>query len=499
MRHGKTYSHTESALPYTLPLAALTVIFTAMFGIMPPLRDDQWFMSFATAFLENPSLSNFIDGFREQVVFRYNFDNGRIPNLLGTIWVVLPRPLMAAVLGACVALSLYFGARLAHTWRKSAAGYSVLIFGFVIALPWFDDMFTIMFAMNYLVPSALMAWVGLRFLRPEPMSTAAAFAVALVLGLWHEAFAASMLAGIVFTALLMPRYRRRASAAMAVALVAAIVFLASVPGTATRMGSFHPERFIMLHLGVLTGLPFYIFAITALVLWARPRTRARYCGPRLIFLFGTAAGAWTVWRFFLTDYRVSWPMIFISAVGLACIAAKAFAGRRRASLAVYAVLTGTAVVQLLLSLPWFMVMRREVQEANRAADAAAGEVVFTPVTTPFTAPWYTMGKPSFEIYKSGGFPFYRAMPRQLSGFSPDKARPVGISTEAYYYQGCIVLAGRRTDIHSSPCTIYFDGKPYATECFGTCFTTPAGDFTYVLPLHSFRKAKLYSVTGFELN
>ena len=91
MLHAKTSSPTKKTLPYWIPLIVLTALFTAMFGIMPPLRDDQWFMSFATAFLENPSISNFIDGFREQVVFRYNFDNARIPNILGTVWVVLPR------------------------------------------------------------------------------------------------------------------------------------------------------------------------------------------------------------------------------------------------------------------------------------------------------------------------------------------------------------------------------------------------------------------------
>ena len=500
MLHAKTSSPTKKTLPYWIPLIVLTALFTAMFGIMPPLRDDQWFMSFATAFLENPSISNFIDGFREQVVFRYNFDNARIPNILGTVWVVLPRWFMVGVLGASFAFAVYLGARLSQTWRSSAVGFSVLIFGIVIALPWFDDMFTVMFAMNYLVPSALTAYAALVFLRPVPPHTAWAFALALVVGLWHEAFAATMLAGVVFTAIVIPSYRRPATAAMAAALIAAIIFLASVPGTGTRIGSFHPERFIKLHLGVLTGLPFYLFAISALTLWARKTTRRHLITPQFVFIFGACGGAWAVWRFFLTDYRDSWPMIYVSSIGLAYIVGKIFATRAKPVWAAYAVLITASFVQPVLSVPWFIKMRQEVMTANEAVMAAGEDsVVFTPVTTPFTAPWYTMGRPSFEIYKSGGFPFYNAIPEQLKDFSPENAVHIGISENVYFHKGCIVLEGTRTDIHSAKCTLYFDGKPYATECFGTNFTTPAGNFTYILPLHSFQKAKLHHLSGFDLN
>ncbi len=99
--------------PYKLTLAFVAVLFSAMYVLTPHMLDDEWFRMPMADFISEPSAENFFRGLWNSAVSHFMEDNGRIPNLTGSAFVVLPRWIMGCVLGFAVAYCLWVGAKLA--------------------------------------------------------------------------------------------------------------------------------------------------------------------------------------------------------------------------------------------------------------------------------------------------------------------------------------------------------------------------------------------------
>lgn len=141
----------------------------------------------------------------------YNTDNGRLSNMVMVFFMLLPGFLRALI--ATAFMGVFVGCAVSLT--KKSAVRSALPAVFVIALlrffvPWREQMESIDFEMNYVVPSIFIMWVYLSLLHRRDRKFMWQEAVlALLIGFWHEGFAVPFAASMAVWGLIDKRLRQR--------------------------------------------------------------------------------------------------------------------------------------------------------------------------------------------------------------------------------------------------------------------------------------------------
>ncbi|MCM1068065.1 MAG: hypothetical protein NC418_10890 [Muribaculaceae bacterium] len=487
--------------PYLTFTILISGLYALMFYLQPPMMDDGWFESYSSDFIANPSFSTFINCLTDSVIFRINEDNGRIVNLLGNFLVIIPKPILGILLGACVGLTLYFGAILSKSWKNSLPAFTLLSLSLAYVLPWFDGMFTTMHALNYVLPSAISFATIILFLSDKIRNKPLSFILFFIIGTFHEAFSAALIGGIIGVVITVPRYRSARSIAMILGLLAAIIYLGSIPGASRRgNGMFGIAGLWQLSLGIVTATPYYVFVIVTLLCMFFRKMRKRLFSPTLAFLFGGALAGWLVWRCFMSDYRIPWIMLLFTAPGLAYLFSKLLPSLKSSiSTSVALLILILIIIQSTVSVVWFYKMKREVMLAiNTTTQSPDKSGIFLPIHTSDTAPIYLLGKPTFDVYLTPGYPFDRIVPEALKDFSPQKARRLSGNVEAYYYKDYIVLKIPDSSIEKWNCTVYFDGKPVSTVGNQALFYCSDGEYSYFLPIYITMPRHLYTITGIDI-
>lgn len=494
------YSLQYKTWPYLTFLFILTVIFTAMFWILPPMLDDWWFLRYMDRFSASPSWNNFFDDSVEAFNFRINFDNGRFPNLFGSPIMLIPKWIRALFLGLSFGASLYFGSRVSDTWKKSPIGFSVLAACFVFLLPWYDSMYITMFALNYVVPSAIMLGIAwLIFCRKPLRNPIYCLLIACFCGWWHEAFTAMAIGGLVGVLLCFKEYRRTDVFCWLFGFIIAFAFIYFVPATSYKAGGMmNVANYFNLRLGFGLGFPFYIFIIFLTTALVFSKTRKLAYTPVMAFITGGAVAGFVIWRMFMTGYRTAWPMLLMSSLGIAYIVRLICTGRTKVYNILAICIALFVVLQQALTLPWFVKFNSEVRQANEtAAKLKDDQVAFIKLTTEHSAPLYTLNRPNFGLYQSSGFPSDKVFPEELRDFSPEKAISIGVGCDAYLYKNIIVIDNLDENT-SWDANIFFDGKPYLTTVGCCMFSNDSGRHYYILTGHVFDKSHFHSITGIEL-
>ncbi|MDE6611963.1 MAG: hypothetical protein K2K22_05315, partial [Muribaculaceae bacterium] len=188
----------------------MTALLFVMFTLHPALIDDIRFREPLSAFLADGTAASFFDNWQSSVVECLRVDNGRIPQLLATVLVVLPRWAVAFVLSLSVWLCVMFSARIAGVWQRHPFLFALMVFMWVFCMPWADFMFTIMFAANYLPTGAVMLFALWLFVNRK-LKVWSAVALGLVAGAGHEMYCAAMIAGGAVLCVLHKEYRTKES------------------------------------------------------------------------------------------------------------------------------------------------------------------------------------------------------------------------------------------------------------------------------------------------
>lgn len=483
-----------------LVVIALVVIFTACFWLHPKLMDDWWFIQHNRHYLRDPSWKSFLQSVTENLSYRFFNDNGRIPNLFGAPIMLLPDWVRAVGLGLCVGLMIYLGALITGVWRRSIFGFSVLVASFVFLIPWFDSMFINMFPLNYLVASVLMLWVGYLALYHPDMKWGYAAAGGLVLGMWHEAFTAAAIGGILGLLIAFPSYRKASVWAWCAGMIMAMVYFINVPATGNKMDSY---LWISLDLsqGKLLGLPFYLYVTIVCLGLAIPRWRPRFFTPVMGLVFGSALGGFLLWRCFMGAYRSSWPMLMYSGLGLALVVSLFRSGKSVTGRIMAAILLLISVAQPLATVPWFVKIRHDDQAINDVmwSNLGVDSTFFVEMTTEETVPVYTLNRPNFALLLLQPSVYRRVVPAFLKDFAPERATPIGRGCEAYLYKNHIVLKDPEPGHRILHSLIGFaDGKVLNIECSYTPFVTDAGTFYYASTRHAFERRHMSHIVWFEI-
>lgn len=424
---------------YAVMTACLSLLFGLIYYLHPYIQDDLWFGLPLNHDWSDPAgvLRSYADTYFDH----YSGDNGRLSNAFGMIILLLPRWVGALFFTLNIYVDVALGAVIVGIWGRRWLLFALWAFGFTFALPWFDYMFCVMYAVNYLTTTAFFLAVLYVFIhKPRRVGAPGAFVLGLMLGAWHEQFSCTALGSMVIVTLLWRRYLTRMNIAMVTGIILGLAFLLMAPGPYERAGSMELFKgFRLITESHYYGLPFYVYLAVCIVVVFTHR-RHDIVSPLNTYLMLSAIASWVIWRFFFNGPRLVWLLNFCSMLGLLYLAVlwlRQVAGRwaKVISLAVWSVV----FAHLISVIPWTARFGSEVNAAKILLDATADSVtVFSYITPPDRAPAYLLGKPNFNgtCY---WFPLFdRVADPALRHFRPENRYLMNDRQNLFFYHGNIV-------------------------------------------------------------
>ncbi|MDE6158149.1 MAG: hypothetical protein K2F78_08435 [Muribaculaceae bacterium] len=467
-------------------LSVVTALLFVMFTLHPALIDDIRFREPLSAFLADGTAASFFDNWQSSVVECLRVDNGRIPQLLATVLVVLPRWAVAIVLSLSVWLCVMFSARIAGVWQRHPFLFALMVFLWVFCMPWADFMFTVMFAANYLPTGAVMLFALWLFVNRK-LKVWSAVALGLVAGAGHEMYCAAMIAGVAVLCVLHKEYRTKESLAFMASLGAALLYLFMMPGTSVRSGLLDIfGGFVNLRASLYMGILFYAYIVMLVAVLAINRYRRATDWKVQQLCVTCAIVGWAVWRMFMSGQRLVWCLDIFSVTGIVSLLSSVRYPllKRKVAYAAGIVLCLTATVHLALCLPLFALMHREVEEVRSLTPDDKGNVYYD-LTTPADAPVYLLGKPNFNIYSLSWYGLRYVLPRRLQSFRAGDGSLIGTQSEVYCVDGLLVVPCVGPSTHNAV-TLKSDYGDYETESEAGVrrFTGADGcDYLYISPYY----------------
>lgn len=472
------YNIRHNAWLYWLPLTLLGIIYVLCFWYYPYLNDDLEFRAPMAEYLANGTWASFFEGWKYSVCDRFMNDNGRLPQLVGSVMVVLPKLLMSAIMGLCLVASMYMTAKAAGVWRRNSLLTALAVVCWVLVFPWADYMFGIMFYMNYVPVSAVFLVGYYLFINNRFGSIAGAVLIGLLLGCMHEIFGGTMFCGAVSVLLLYPKYRTRRNIAFVVAVFAGILYLVFTPGTASRQhGAVLFGGFIYPFKSALYAGLLYLFLLSIVVVVSVKRWRERLDVPRVTMLAVMAVVSWLIWRTFLTGLRVSWCLNVVSVTGFVYMLSAVRVSVPSAVSRIGAVLLWcVSFVGIAVSLPWSYRLGCEIDEVKKLVDTSGGDVVFYDITEPSEVPEYTLAKPNYNAWKLWSADLERVLPTEARNFDISQAVPVGRGCLAYRFGRSIILPYEEKLVGIEYCVVLdVGGAQVDTSAFFIPFYTAKGE------------------------
>lgn len=315
---------------YSLSALGVSLLFVAIFAFTPYAFDDYNYAVGAAGL--SPSVSRAAVVW-DSCVYHWLTDTGRFCNLLNVFFLGLfPKWVFSVLSGCFVWLSLMLMPRIARIGQGAWQSW-LLLAAYVFVLPWFDFMFTVVFAINYLWPSALvLAYLYCLFDRRYCCGRGK-FALwcllAFFTGWMHEGFSVPVIAGLCAAYLYERRVPGGRELMLVTAFVAGAAMIAVAPSFWLRVGKNLTlfNRFSYIEL-ILNGIVFngvyitYVLALFYVLSIGAIRRRVFSTGSSrvlTVFIFVSTAVASIIYYKYYTGPRMAWYGTQFGMTGLAVI------------------------------------------------------------------------------------------------------------------------------------------------------------------------------------
>ncbi len=495
---------TRKNIAYSLPLLLLGVLFFVQYLLYPPVLDDESFLGPLKTYFSNPTLDNLLSGWSQSMSHRFQNDNGRIFNLIATAFLVMPRWLFSLLITFCAMSILYLCSRIARVWQAHFAVYSLMTFLFVLALPWADQMFTVMFSLNYIPASALALYILQRFLTGRPTAPWLALILGVAVSICHEGIGGPLLLGILVVCVFFPQYRRLSNFLLMAGICAGIFYLLFlVPGTRNRVsGNDFLHGFLIFFRYLHNIILFIVFAGLTIIARFNNKWWTSINKPTLTALFATCAGGIGLWMLWMTGARLAWWVDVASLAGIGFVLAPVATHLSKRPFAIAgAALIAVAALQLAACLPYTARMKKDYTTIRELSAQQGRTNVFYDAFEPWDTPWYVLGKTNFNGLRAWNWSTYRAVPTILSDFTPDSAQKIDSNIgNAYIVDGTDIVVDF-TDLPVQPegniwLNLMIDGKMYSIDTLPIEFTASDGQrWLYLRPAILSFRIKWRNISG----
>ena len=141
-------------------IAMVTIAHILVYSIMPYTCDDFWYMTPLRDYCMGIDTSFPANGLWECWKYHYESDNIRLANVVFTFTLLIPKIFPSIMSGILVGVMLWLSSRLSGlSWRNPLL-LGVLALMLTFMLPWYEEMFTQCFALNYIWSTALSLWLA---------------------------------------------------------------------------------------------------------------------------------------------------------------------------------------------------------------------------------------------------------------------------------------------------------------------------------------------------
>ncbi len=261
-----------------------TLIHIIIYVLMPYTCDDYWYMIPLREYCMGIDSTFPSEALWECWLDHYQNDNIRLSNIVFTFTLLLPKIIPSILSGLFVGVMLWQSAKLVGiSWRNPLL-FVLLLFGVSFLLPWYEQMFTQCFALNYVWATVLTLALALVFWNKHTKNISISILLGVIVGAWHEGFSVPLLVGFITYLALNRREINRQRIAIICAMIVGLLWLISAPGLQANVGYKTNTLQLSVVLGKLIKyhVPLFILLLSVLVAATKKETRKQIIDP--IFL-----------------------------------------------------------------------------------------------------------------------------------------------------------------------------------------------------------------------
>lgn len=258
----------------TIALFAIVHIFIYCF--MPYTCDDYWYMTSIAEYCKGIDTAFPFENLWSCWVDHFHTDNIRLSNIIFTLTLLIPKVVTSILSGVVVGIILWLSLRLSCISWKNPLLTLVVVFMLSFMLPWYEEMFTQCFALNYIWSTGLALWLAYLFFYKERLpKVTVAFLLGVLMGAWHEGIAGPLLVGFVVYVIMKYRTIEKSHYAIMIGIIFGLLWLTNAPGLQMNVG-YKTKTFeltTILSKLVLYHIPLMLLLISIVVAIIKKDTR----------------------------------------------------------------------------------------------------------------------------------------------------------------------------------------------------------------------------------
>lgn len=252
---------------------------------MPYTCDDYWYMTPLADYCKGIDTSFPATELWECWKYHYECDNIRLANIVFTFTLLIPKIIPSIISGLLVGVMLWLSAKLSSiNWRNPLL-MMLLTLMLSFMLPWYEEMLTQCFALNYIWSTALALWLAYIFFYKERQPHYVLTGIlGLLLGAWHEGIAGPLLVGFIVYSIMRRTMINRSRVAMMLGLFLGLLWLASAPGLQANVDyKTKPlELSLVLSKLVLYHMPLFVLLMSIIVASLKKKMRKLVVDPLFV-------------------------------------------------------------------------------------------------------------------------------------------------------------------------------------------------------------------------
>lgn len=474
---------------YCIFTLVLSLLFGGMFMLMPVCADDLWYLADSVGV---PGSLEYFTSTAATCLEHWTYDTGRLANMATAPFLALfPRWVYALVSALAVFVIIMAGVPLSGSpWLSGRSALWVLTVSFVV--PWFEFLFTVVYASNYIWCAALgLAFLYLFVNDGSRVSSFLLAAFSVIVGWWHEGMSVPLFCACASWLVAMRERPSRRRLLMLGGLLAGIVVIMLMPAfrsmTGERVSHLVKSVWVETLINVVVyNCMFYLYVLLLVVALCLRRVRMRLMADRPALAFLLAAAAFgvvstCVYVLYFNGARTGLFAQLVCSIALLRLLPFMLTGSRGGVVAGKVLWWLAALLSLVSAGDALAVQRRLTREYEDVAALAAKSRSEGRREVYFDATPITLGidflKPSYMLlnteYGLGGIIL---IPSELKGFRPDAPGVRPCSGEGLYiYRNSLVsvrpMPAERVDVNLTTA----DGRVVRSRLRHRPFLSVSGD------------------------
>jgi len=350
------------------------------FMFFPAISDDIGYMTPFRNFLEGKE-QNLWDTIWDNISNRYNHDNARLSNVIMILTAWWPRWIPSLISTFAVWSILWLGGLIGQITNHNAS-FALWCFLFTVFFPWIDQLYLIVFQINYLWTTALSLWLIYIWLKPQ--KNFLSIILCFLIGFMHNAFASGLLCSLIGLMIFYRRFRSIRYVIDTLAFLPGIIYITTAPSGKYAWLYFADRQYII----YVFLIPIILFLVALTI--TQIRRRSFYTDERLFLLSASSITFAVFMVLFPMGPRTGSLGIVTACIGL-CSLTRYSMKNVIITTATFA-LAITHIVYVDIESYKSMTM---TAEAISSYNAAPDDTHFVDMTLRENAPWICFQKPYF--------------------------------------------------------------------------------------------------------